>query len=524
MCTHGDGTPGGYAEALAMAASGLDYLNAAAASGELADPVLGEVLLGLETAGAKQAAARASVLARFDAAGAHDADAYQNSTSWLRDKTGMTHGAARRQVKQMRVLRSRPRLAAGLGAGLLSESWLERIVTWTRTLPADMLDTIDALILSVLEAGGDLDDVYLVITAAVESERAQNQPGPADPDDSFDDRSLHLDTTLDGAGVLRGNLTPEAAAALAAILESLGKKQGREDTRTKAQRDHDALAGALHRLLGARLLPARAGSDTRAEVRISFAELMSLPGAPALTEAWLRGRTGEPGWLLGKDAETAACDAMIVPVVTATPDWAVITEMACLVLDALGQHGIPVPATARPGTDTGDAGDTAPADRPPVPLPPEAWQALLHALGRLAVKFVSGPGAIASLLRTGLAPAPYTGKSVPLDVGVSSRIPDAIRRAVIARAGGHCEWPGGCDVPAAGCDVHHITHRKDGGPTSVSGAFLGCQFHHDVAIHRWGWTIDLQADGTFTATSPDRTQVIRGRPARGRRPPPGRAA
>ena len=506
MCTHGDGIPGGYAEALVMLAASLDCLRAAAVSGEVTEAEYGRVLAGLQAAQSKHAAARAAVLDRFDSADSHDSDGYQNTAAWLRDKTGMTHGAARGQVRQMRTLRSRPRLAAALGTGLLSESWLAMITAWTRPLPPGMLDTIDALILSVLEAGGNLDDVFLVITAAVESERAQNQPDPADPDDSFDDRSVRLDTTIDGAGALRGNLTPEAAAALAAILESLGKKQGTEDTRTEPQRHHDALAEACRRLIGAQMLPRRAGSTTRADVRIPFAELVNLPGADLLTDAWLRGKAGQPGWLLGDDARAAACDALMVPVVTAAPDWAVITEMIELVAAALDRHPAPAPAASGP------AGTTVPG------LPPDQWQALLQALGRLAIKFVSGPGAIASLLRTGLAPAPFNTKSVPLDAGYADRIPEPVRRAVIARAGGRCEWPGGCDRPAAASDVHHIIHKKDGGPTSVTSCVLFCDFHHDVCIHRWGWTIALHADGTLTAASPDGQKILHGRP------PPGRAA
>jgi hypothetical protein len=28
--------------------------------------------------------------------------------------------------------------------------------------------------------------------------------------------------------------------------------------------------------------------------------------------------------------------------------------------------------------------------------------------------------------------------------------------------------PGGCDQPAAGCEPHHVTHRADGGRTSLA--------------------------------------------------------
>jgi hypothetical protein len=34
-----------------------------------------------------------------------------------------------------------------------------------------------------------------------------------------------------------------------------------------------------------------------------------MPGADDLEDAWLRARLGEDGYLAGKDAETAACDA-----------------------------------------------------------------------------------------------------------------------------------------------------------------------------------------------------------------------
>jgi hypothetical protein len=486
--------PDGYAEALAMVASGLDYLNTAAATGEIPEPALGEVLLGLEAAQAQQAAARSAALSLFDAADCHDADGCQNSSSWLRDKAGMTGPAARGRVKQMRTLRSRPRLAAAMSEGWLSESFADRIVAWTKPLPADMLDVTDELVLSVLRAGGDLEDVRLVVTAALESARAQQEPDPGDPGDGFDDRSVRLETTLDGAGRLTGDLTPEASAALRAVLESLGKKRGREDSRSERQRHHDALLEACDLLIGAKMVPDRAGSDTRVDVHIPFAELVNLPGAEVLTEAWLRARAGEHGWLLGKDAEVAACDALIVPVVTAAPQWPVITQMIDLVLDAFGQHR---------------AGVSAP--------PPEAWEALLYAMGKLAIKFVSGPGAIASALRTGLLPAQFNTRSVPIDVGYSDHIPQAIRRAVIARAG-HCEWPGGCDRPPSACDVHHIKHKMDGGPTSVTECALFCGFHHDVCVHRWGWKVELQADGTVTATGPD-GQVLRGHP-----PPAARVA
>jgi hypothetical protein len=67
--------------------------------------------------------------------------------------------------------------------------------------------------------------------------------------------------------------------------------------------------------------------------------------------------------------------------------------------------------------------------------------------------------------------------SQPVDVGRATRIiPPAIRRAVIARDR-HCQGPG-CDRPARWCDIHHLTHWADGGPTAIWNLQLLCRYHH----------------------------------------------
>jgi hypothetical protein len=515
-----DVTPGSYAGALAMIGGGLDFLNAAA--DQIPDAALGEVLLGLEEAGSKYTAARAAVLSRFDSAGAHDSDGYQNSSSWLKGKAGMSRPAARGQVKQMRSLRGRPLLATAMAEGWLHESCASSIIGWTKPLPPAEKAVADEILLGVLRSGADLDDLHLLATAIVEKWKAQRPDPDEDPDGGFEDRSVRLDTTMDGAGRLTGDLTPQAAAALQAVLESLGKKRGKEDTRSEDQRRHDALLEACDLLLGAGMVPARAGSKTRADVHIPFSQLHEAEGAGVLEEAWLRARSGEHGWLLGEDARSAACDALIVPIVTAAPEWPVITEMIYLVMGALSEHGWHGPG--RPGRDGPSADETGDAARPPLPLPPAAWQSLLFAMGKLAITFVSGPGGIASVLRTGLLPSPFNTRSVPIDIGYSDRVPEPVRRGVMARARGRCEWPGGCDRPAAASDVHHLTHKKDGGPTSVSGCAIFCEFHHLVCIHRWGWRAELRADGVIVAYGPDGEVLTGHSPPRSQGPPGSRAA
>ena len=76
--------------------------------------------------------------------------------------------------------------------------------------------------------------------------------------------------------------------------------------------------------------------------------------------------------------------------------------------------------------------------------------------------------------------------------------------------------PGRCGQPAAGCEVHHTRHKADGGKTSVTDCVLLCTYHHQVMIHRLGWTLVVNPDGTTTAWNKDKTKVLHshGPPAR----------
>jgi hypothetical protein len=72
----------------------------------------------------------------------------------------------------------------------------------------------------------------------------------------------------------------------------------------------------------------------------------------------------------------------------------------------------------------------------------------------------------------------------------------------------HCQWAGGCNQPAGACEVHHTKHKKHGGKTAVTDCVLLCPFHHQIVIHRWGWTLVLNPDGTTTAWNKDKTKVL----------------
>jgi uncharacterized protein DUF222/HNH endonuclease len=509
MCTadaaHADGDASGRAagrgfgsapQALAMAGAAMDYLNAAVAG--LDGMACGDLLIALGEVQAKLTAAHAGLLRRFDAADAHDADGYGSSSAWLAAKAGLPKKAARAAVRQMRQLRERPLLGEALAAGGITDALAFTIVGWTRKLPAQMREETDRILLEAAAAGVTTDDLATIAACAIEAWRAR-QPDSDDP--SPDDRYLQLGTTFGDAGVIRGDLTPECATVVRAVLEALGKKAGPEDDRTEGQRFHDALQLACTLLLRARLVPARAGADTQAVIHIPLSQLRQLPGAQELEDAWIRARLGEEGYLAGQDAETAACDAQTVPVVTGAMDPGVIDQMIDLARTAAEADSRDARAAGR-ATASNEPGAARSGA-----LSPEAWRALRYAMARLAVDLVSGPAGIAAVLRQGLLDKPYNTPSLPLDIGYSDSIPAHIRRAVLLRDR-KCAWPR-CGRPAVYCDVHHLRHKRDGGETSVENCALVCQFHHDVCIHRRGWQLTLHPDGTTEARSPDGRQILR---------------
>jgi hypothetical protein len=491
------------AQALRAARAAASYLNSPPAA-DLDGPARGEALEALGAITSLLGAAQNGWLRRFDAEYDHDADGYASSAAWLAARNRLGRKDAKAAVRQMRLLGRHPLLDAASATGALTISWAREIAGWTGRIDHEELQTeADRILVDAAAAGADLDDLKLIAQAAYEAWRAQEPDPEEDPRGrGFADRYLILETTMDGAGRIRGDLTPECAAAVTAVLEALGKPRGPEDFRSAGQRYHDALQEGCELLIRAKMVPDRAGADTRVDVTIPLRDLLEMDGASVIEDTWLRARAGEHGYLAGKDAQAIACDALIVPVVTGSPDWTVITQMITLIADAYN-HAHAAAQAAQPG-------QAAQAAQPswPRPLPTQEWQDLQYALARLAIHFVSGPGAIASALRRALLDAPLNGKSVILDVGYSDTIPESIRKAVIARDKG-CAWPGGCHRRPATCDVHHVKHKKHGGKTSVRDCVMLCQYHHDICIHRLGWEIELLPDGSTRATSPDRQVVLR---------------
>ncbi len=482
--------PDSPAAAIAMVATGLGWL-AGADWTSVPASVQARCLKDLERVASVHTAARASVLAAFSAQGGFEDDGHGSARTWLKWQTRITGSAASAAIASMRRLSAHRVVADALADGRISGSWAREVCDWTDRLPQEHREDAAVILLAAAEGGADLADLE---SLADQMRRRLARPD-SDGDDGFDDRKLRLATTFRGAGRLDGDLTPGCAAALQTVLDALGKRAGPEDTRTVGQRYHDALEEACRRLIAAACLPERAGQPTQIQLLMTLEDLTGIgaacPDAPG-SETDRSGTDGvgvaaagvgrppsgsgapwQPGPAAGPGYD---CDATIVPVVTGRVDLELLDALTSRLTRTTEQPG---PGEPIPGRSV--LRDLVLAD---------------------AVALLSGPGGLASWLRTGSLTGPAASVSLPLDVGAATEtIPPHLRRAVILRDR-HCAAPG-CDQPPAACQAHHIVPRSRGGPTSLENLLLLCSFHHLILIHRWGWSITLNPDGTTTATSPD---------------------
>src|SRR5690349_5822857 len=231
----------------------------------------------------------------------------------------------------------------------------------------------------------------------------------------------------------------------------------------------------MRRLAAAGLLPERAGQPVKAWAHISLADLMLLDGDSALQDEWTervrarwaarRAHAAETGandgaWLDGDAAAAITCDTAMAPVVTG--------DVNVDALDDLVRLCVELGARRRDGTRYA------------------AGAAIEQAVIGKAVDLLSGPGGLASFLRRRQLGVRLGGPSLPLDIGYAETVPAGIRNAVLLRDR-HCQWAGGCTQP-----------------------------DHQIVIHRWGWTLVVNPDGTTTAWNKDKTKVLHshGPPAR----------
>lgn len=492
---------GSTGEAVRMMEDAARYLADVSYSGLPAEVMAG-VLAGMERVDAVQAAVRGRAGNAFIDARAHLEWGHKSLKTWYRHQTRVTDSAANANKGWTRRADEHPIVLAALADGdAVSESWARRIMGWTDLLPGEFAGMADQILVEAARNG--VDEAGLARLAFEIGARAL---GPDTDDGKVPGPGLSLKLTFEGAGLLDGDLSPECAAKVKAVLEPLATAMDDPGhDLTWREKLHMALEEAMTRLLAARLVPRSQGVPSTAIAHIHFGDLVELDQDSVLLDRWKTGiaaqwaaeragarvRPGDGGaWLTGDAARRFACDAMIVPVVTATFDLAHLSRLIKLCV-----------------TYHQAAAEQAKAAHPAPDLD-------LDELTRriLGTVIAIASGAASYLRRNMLGQVGLGGPSLPLDVGRTDRIPPQIRRAVSVRDHGTCAFPGGCSAPAIFCDQHHCVHRADGGATAVTNIAIFCQFHHDKLFHAYGWSAAVEPDGTITVRKPDGSIFLRSHP------------
>ncbi len=204
--------PAGMAEALGQIEALAGFV-ADLDAAELPAAALAAGLTGMERIDAVLAAARSQLLAAFDAKDGHLGDGQRTLRSWAVHVLRVTKGQAAEYLALRALARDHQVLRAGLRDNAVSVSWALQLARWTRLIPGEFRGKAEEILVEAARAGATLR-ALAEICAEIQYRTAP--PDPGDEDGKHLDRGLSLDTTFEGAGVIRGDLTPECSALVAA--------------------------------------------------------------------------------------------------------------------------------------------------------------------------------------------------------------------------------------------------------------------------------------------------------------------
>ena len=246
-------------------ASGLDDLTAAVDAlleldvDALDDDALGELVVGLHREESRQAAVKARLLRRWEAAAMWAADGSRTAATALARDTKRSIKTAGASLHRARALASMPATAAALAAGRLSTEYVDLLVranqSWRDAVFADheatLVDEIAGLryhqARRVIEYWCQRADADAVDERAVRDR---------------ENAHVHASTTIDGTVVIDGVLDPIRGAIVTGELARLEHELYLADkragvVRTASQRRADALVEMARRSTGATGTPAR---------------------------------------------------------------------------------------------------------------------------------------------------------------------------------------------------------------------------------------------------------------------------
>ena len=372
----------------------------------------------------------------------HGWEGFRSCAHWLNWRTGLDLGAAREKLRVAAALAELPHTSAAMACGRLSYSKV-------RALSRVAAPATEARLLAVA-CGSTAAQVERLVRGWRQADQAAQADGEQV---RLASRMLSTQVDEDGMLLLRARLTPEVGAVLlraveAALEQVPAPAEGADgDEPTIAQRRADALGLVAESALAGGLDPGNPGDRFQVTVHV-----------PADTLA-----SREP--------------ASTPPRVSAEPRAMPVRRPRNRSLPRRTRAG----SGCRPG-----ASETATA-APHLSADPSDERRRLRA-GATG----SGPRRRSGGHRAGWRAAPGQGGGPPprlrcrtlvalrhgadgevLDVGRRTRtVPTALRRALLDRDRGQCQFPG---CTSRHCDAHHVVHWADGGETKLANLAVNAE-------------------------------------------------
>ena len=393
----------------------------------------------------------------------HGWEGWRSCAHWLNWRTGLDLGAAREKLRVAAALADLNHVSAAMARGQLSYSKV-------RALTRVASPATEARLLAVA-----LCATAAQVERLVRAWRRVDRDAQPDAEQVLlASRALSMQVDEDGMVVLRGRLPPEVGAVLlraveAALEQVPASADGGEPT--IAQRRADALGLVAESALAGGLDPGNPADRFQVTVHVQADALPARDPAAAAPRVAAETRevspaSSEPG------AQTANLGA----------------EQATIAAPHISAETFEVSEAAfervAPETDL----DTG--------LAVIEQAGGLH-IGKEAARRVACDAGIVVLR--------HAADGQVLDVGRRTRtVPSALRRALLSRDRGQCQFPG-CE--SRHCDAHHVEHWADGGETRLQNLVLACRFHHR-ALHEGGFrVVPGDADGQFRFLRPDGTPL-----------------
>jgi hypothetical protein len=402
-------------------------------------------------------------LRAFDDGGGWAAQGARSCAHWLSWRVGWGLGTAREHVRTAHALATLPAVDRELEHGRLSYSKVRAI---TRVATPENEET--------LVEQAKLTTASQLETICRKYATVRRQDTAANPDDDYDRRRVSRMDLSDGMVRITAVLHADEAAAVWAALEH-GAKQLRRHAAVQTCAD----------------VPAGTCADTAAEM---------CADVPAETCADVPAET--PG-----DVPTETCAD--VPAETHTaPPAAGKPVSAWHEMRPSAAHRTP-PRRALDRADAlvalahaylrGDAPERVPVEViVAVPLETLAHAAAAEPSDVACTRdgtCISAHAARRLTCDAGIVQLVEDEQGNPLSVGRKTRsIPGAIKRAVLARDGHRCQFPG-C-TNGVYLEGHHIVHWAHGGAAEL-GNLVSTSFHHRF-VHECDYTVELGSDGSAT--------------------------